>query len=210
MIYRDEKKDKNKPIISFLAVAFADNEIHARQLLKPIEDCPVRDRAIFSQEYSRQSMTDLSAGAYLHYLDDKRYRADNVWYHDFEKILTAMKSLIDNFPPAPSHTQWTNWGYTHSPERIDMAFSQEDDFYIALYGAWGDPIDDDHYIRFITDQMKKLEPYATGIQLADENLINRTARFMSDENMHRLHKIRLKWDKDEIFPKWWGSIEVDV
>lgn len=206
MIFRDEKKDKKSPIISFLAVAFTDNEVHARQLLKEAEECPVRGRALTVEEYRRQSVTELSAGAYLHYFPDKRYLADNVWYNDFEKILPGMQPIIEEFPPAPSHTQWTNWGYVNAPERVDMAFSQEDDFYLALYGAWSDPIEDDKYRTWVTERMKALEPFSSGIQLADENLINRPARFMSDENMLRLDKIRAKWDPEKIFPEWFGRI----
>ncbi len=207
MIFRDEKKDKKFPIISFLAVAFTDNEVHARQLLKEAEECPVRGRAITVEEYRRQSVTNLSAGAYLHYLPDKRYLADNVWYNDFEKILPGMQPIIEEFPPAPSHTQWTNWGYINSPKRVDMAFSQEDNFYLALYGAWSDPTEDDQYRNWVTERMKALEPYSSGIQLADENLKNRPARFISDENMHRLDKVRDKWDPDKVFPEWFGRIK---
>jgi hypothetical protein len=202
MIFRDEKKDIKRPIISFLAVAFSDSEVNARKLLKEVEGCPVRHRALTTEEYSRQSLTNLSASAYLHYLPEKRYVADNVWYHDFEKILPEMTPLLENFPPAPSHTQWTNWGYVKSPKRLDMAFSLEDDFYIALYGAWSDPMEDDKYITFVTKNMRALAPHSTGIQLADENLINRPARFMSDENMRKLAEIRAKWDKDLVFPEW--------
>lgn len=206
MIFRDEKKDARRPIISFLAVAYADNEVHARQLLKETESCPVRNRAITTEEYSRQSLTNLSAGAYLHYLPEKRYLADNVWYKDYEKILSGMAPLIEHFPPAPSHTQWTNWGYVKTPKRIDMAFSLEDDFYLALYGAWSDPLDDDKYKAFVTERIGALAPFSTGIQLADENLINRPARFMADNNMQKLAKLRAKWDPNKVFPEWFGHV----
>lgn len=206
MIFRDEKKDKRKPIISFLAVAFSDNEVNARKLLKEAEDCPVRERAITVEEYCRQSVADLTAGAYLHYLHEKRYLADNIWYNDFEKILPGMAPIIDEFPPAPSHTQWTNWGYVNTPKRPDMAFSQEDDFYLALYGAWSDPTEDEKYKSWVTKRMQELAPYSSGIQLADENLINRPARFISDKNMQRLDKIREKRDPDKVFPEWFGRI----
>ena len=206
MIFRDEKKDKKHPIISFLAVVYSDNEVNARKLLKEAEECPVRGRAITVEEYSRQSITSLSAGAYLHYLPEKRYLADNVWYSDFEKILPGMKPIIEEFPPAPSHTQWTNWGYVNTPKRTDMAYSKEDDFYLALYGAWGDPADDRKYTTWVTERMRALQPYSSGIQLADENLMNRPARFMADENMRRLDKLRTKWDPDKVFPEWFGRI----
>jgi len=148
----------------------------------------------------------ITKGAYLHYLPEKRYLADNVWYHDFEKLLPGMIPIIEEFPPAPSHTQWTNWGYVNTPPRIDMAYSLEDDFYLALYGAWSDPMDDDKYKTWVTERMRTLGANSTGIQLADENLMNRPARFMSDENMQRLDNLRKKWDPDKRFPEWFGRI----
>lgn len=204
MIFRDDKKNIKKPIMSFLAVAFTDDEESARQLLKEAEECPVRGRAITAEEYSLQNLTTLSAGAYLHYLPEKRYLADNIWYSDFENILPRMTSIIEQFPPAPSHTQWTNWGYVKTPKRLDMAFSQEDDFYLALYGAWDAPVDDEKYRLWVTDQMKTLAPYSSGVQLADENLMNRPARFMSEENKRQLDQLRAKWDSQQVFPKWWN------
>lgn len=206
MIFRDEKRTLQEPIISFLAVAFCDNEVTARQLLREAEACPVRDRALTTESYCRQSLTNLSAGAYLHYLPEKRYLADNVWYHDFDQILPEMAPIIEQFPPAPSHTQWTNWGYIKSPKRADMAFSLEDDFYFALYAAWSDPMEDEKYTTWVTERMGQLARNATGIQLADENLIHRPARFMSDKNMRQLDKLRTKWDPNTIFPEWFGRI----
>ena len=149
-------------------------------------------------------MTVLSSGADLHYLKDKRYIGDNVWYHDFDKILTGMRPLMKDFPPAPSHTQWTNWGYVHAPKRPDMAYSMEDDFYLALYGAWPDPVDDEKYTNFVTERMRALAPFSTGSQLADCNLMNRPARFMSEKNLKRLDKLRAKWDPDGVFPDYFG------
>lgn len=206
MIFRDEKKDTKNPIISFLAVSFSDSEVNARKELEEASECPVRNRAFTREEFTRQSVTNLSAGAYLHYLADKRYLADNVWYKDFDKILPAIKPLIDDFPPAPSHTQWTNWGYVKAPERLDMAFSEENDFYLALYAAWPNPSDDEKYRSFVTDRMKAMAKHSSGIQLADENLMNRPAKFMADANIAKLDKLRAKWDPERIFPEWFGRV----
>ena len=69
-----------------------------------------------------------------------------------------------------------NWG--PSPKRPDMAYSVEDDTYIALYGVWTDPAEDAANVAWATDRMREMEPLASGIQLADENLGRRPARFV--------------------------------
>jgi hypothetical protein len=50
--------------------------------------------------------------------------------------------------------------------------------------------------------MRSMESLASGIQLADENLDQRTARFMSDENYARYDKIRAAYDPDQLFCSW--------
>jgi hypothetical protein len=47
--------------------------------------------------------------------------------------------------------------------------------------------------------MARLEPRASGIQLADENLINRPAPFMAPEALERLEGLRAKHDPDGVF-----------
>jgi FAD/FMN-containing dehydrogenase len=49
------------------------------------------------------------------------------------------------------------------------------------------------------DQMRKLEPLSRGIQLADENLLYRPARFLTDANRERLEALRATYDPDGRF-----------
>ena len=48
-------------------------------------------------------------------------------------------------------------------------------------------------------QMRRLEPLSRGIQLADENLHHRPARFLTDENAARLESLRAQYDPDGRF-----------
>ena len=70
--------------------------------------------------------------------------------------------------------------------RADMAYSMEDDIYLALYAVWTDPADDDRHGAWPVTNMAAMEHLATGVQLADENLGQRPARFVTDEHMARL------------------------
>ena len=49
-----------------------------------------------------------------------------------------------------------------------------------------------------------MEHLATGIQLADENLGLRPARFVSDEHLARLDGLRARYDPDGRFHPWMG------
>ena len=97
---------------------------------------------------------------------------------------------------------WMNWGT--SPPREDMAYSVEDETYIACYasspGAEGDAIN----AEWSTERMREMEHLSSGIQLADENLGRRPARFVSDENLRRLDEVRAEYDPDGLFHPWMG------
>lgn len=73
-----------------------------------------------------------------------------------------------------------------------------------MYAAWTDPADDQKYTSWVTDHMRAWEPYASGIQLADENLLNRPYRFVTTENLQRLDDLRAKWDPEGVFVSWLG------
>jgi hypothetical protein len=93
------------------------------------------------------------------------------------------------------------------PGRPDMAYSVEDDTYIAASGVWQDAADDALNVPWAEERMRELEPLATGIQLADENLGRRPARFVSDERLERLDALCARHDPDGRFHPWMGRQE---
>jgi hypothetical protein len=132
-----------------------------------------------------------------------RYAADNMWTSaQADALLPGVRRIIETMPPHPSHFLWLNWG--PSPARQDMAYSLEDDIYLALYTVWKDPADDDKYADWARSNLAAMAHLATGIQLADENLGQRPAKFAADENMTRLDKARALYDPSERFHSWMG------
>jgi FAD/FMN-containing dehydrogenase len=71
--------------------------------------------------------------------------------------------------------------------------------YLAAFAGWHDPAEDDHYIAWPTNHMRRLEPLSEGIQLADENLWQRPARYLSDDNVARLERLRGQYDPEGRF-----------
>jgi FAD/FMN-containing dehydrogenase len=195
--------------IAVTGPTLVDTEVQAREALALLATCPVADRATAAAPYVEASMDDLFAGVHAAYPDAHRYSADNMWTHaDIEELLPGIRAVADSMPPAPSHMLWMNWGpgATTAPQRPDMAYSVEDDTYIALYGVWQDSADDGPNVAWATNNMRAMEPLATGIQLADENLGNRPARFVSDANMARLDELRAARDPDGRFHPWMGRL----
>jgi hypothetical protein len=82
----------------------------------------------------------------------------------------------------------------------------EDDIYIALYSVWKRAEDDGAFARWPVDRMREMETLATGCQLADENLGQRPARFVSDANLARLDRARATFDPSGRFQPWMGRL----
>ena len=97
---------------------------------------------------------------------------------------------------------WMLWG---PPQSLpDMAFSMQDNLYIALYGVWENEAEDAAHQAWVTDHMRALEPFASGIQLADENLGARPFRFLTDANFKRLQALRSRYDPNGRFHSYMG------
>ncbi len=204
LIHRDEEGEIE---IAVAAPVLASDEQEAREALAVLEECPLLDRAKLAVPFVPGQMADLYAGVHAAYPDEHRYAVDNMWTHaPIEELLPGLRRIADTMPPAPSHMLWMNWGpgSTRAPERPDMAFSVEDDTYVAAYGVWQDPGEDGAYVAWATERMREMEHLASGIQLADENLANRPARFVTEANLARLDELRAKHDPASRFHSWMG------
>jgi len=195
----------DEPLISLNATAFTDTEEEAREQLSIYESCPARDQVLQTRLNEVSDTGTLSkVGTDPHYDETKRYLADNMWTHAaFDDLWPNLEDMLKTWPPAPTHLVTFNWGgYDGQPERPSMAYSVEDEMYYGLYAAWADPADDQKYTNWLTDHLRAWEPYSSGIQLADENLINRPYRFVTDEYLRRLDEFRATWDPDAMFVSW--------
>lgn len=183
----------------------ADSEDEARAALSLLDTCPARSRALMQERYAKTEFNELMQGGEdLLYPRNRRYAADNMWTSaTAAALLPGMRKIANTLPAAPSHMMWMLWG---PPQTLpDMAFSIQDDLYIALYSVWDDANQDAEHQRWVTDNMRELEPLATGIQLADENLAARPFRFLSDGSAVRLEAIRARRDPHGMFHSYMAA-----
>jgi len=204
IVHRDEHGELE---IAVTGPVLASSEADARAALALLESCPAYARAKLAEPYIPVALEDLYAGVHVAYPDGHRYATDNMWTHaPIERLLPGLRQIAETMPEAPSHMLWMNWGpgSTPAPPRPDMAYSVEDDTYIALYGVWQDAEHDAANIAWATERMREMEALATGIQLADENLALRPARFLSEAHMSRLDELRAIHDPQGRFHPWMG------
>jgi FAD/FMN-containing dehydrogenase len=196
-------RDQGEPEVVVTAPVLAPSEAEAREALALLESCPANGRAKIAMPYFPARLEDLYAGVHASYPDDHRYAVDNMWTRaSAADLLPGIRRIAETLPEAPSHMLWMNWG--ESPAREEMAYSVEDEIYIALYAVWQDPAGDEENVEWATGNMKAMEHLASGIQLADENLGRRPANFVRGENLERLDQLRAERDPEGLFHEWMG------
>jgi FAD/FMN-containing dehydrogenase len=199
------------PALQVLAPVLAETEEQARSELAFLDQCPLRDVALQSETYRSTDVGELVAHSADFYPAGWRYAVDNMWTHaGAEQLVPGYRRILETLPQSPSHAMWMNWRPATGPVRPDMAYSLEDDVYLALYGVWEGEASDALFADWATERMSEMAPLASGIQLADENLGRRPGRFVSDEHLRRLDQVREQWDPSGVFHAWMGRPNDDV
>ena len=188
--------------ITVVAPVFASSWSEAWRWLSFFNKGPLRRKARRSIPFI-PGMRAMYYGVSSHYPDGHRYAVDNMWTSaSIDELLPGVMRIAETLPPAPSHMLWMNWA--PPSDRPDMAYSMEDDIYLALYSVWKNAADDAQFDAWPVERMREMETLASGCQLADENLAQRPARFVSDENLARLDRARATFDPEGRFHAWMG------
>jgi FAD/FMN-containing dehydrogenase len=199
--------EDGEPELVVVAPALVDTPAQAAEALRFIDECPILDQAVETALNEEITLDELYDAVHQFYPDGARYAVDNMWTHaPASELIDGIQAIAASLPPAPSAMLWMNWGAGDEPQRPGMAFSVEDDTYIAVYAVWDDPADDERYVSWPEERMRAMEHTASGIQLADENLGRRPARFVTDAAMARLDAIRAHYDPEGRFHQWMGRV----
>lgn len=193
------------PAILLASPVFADSEKDAEEALALLGTCPAVGTAIAKISYALTDLPTWYTAVMSNYLSDHRYSADNMWTSaPAADLMPGIRRILETMPPHPAHFLWLNWG--PSPARQDMAYSVEAEVYLALYSGWLHEADDEKYADWPRAHMAAMADLATGIQLADENLGERPAKFATDEAMARLDRVREAYDPEGRFYSWMGRV----
>ena len=193
-----------------IAPVMADSWKEAREMVAFMSNSSVRSKASFTLPLLPMSLNFMmKTGEKTLFLSNTRWSADNMCMDTpIDPLLPAIRSIADTQPPHPSHVLWLNW---NGPVQLaDMAFSMQFRTYLALYCGLGKGVDEAQHVNWATDHMKAMEPWSRGIQLADENLARRPAKFVSDANMVRLDQARAKYDPQGRFHPWMGRLTTEA
>jgi hypothetical protein len=178
-------------------VLMFDDE-QALAALGRLDECPVRDRALHVEEAKPTPFTDLYDGPESIEPEGVRWAADGMWTNAGpDELLEPVKQLFLDVPTPESHIFWYPWRPRSFGD--DAAISVQGKIYIAAFAGWHDPEQDRRFIEWPTEHMRRMEPLSEGIQLADENLHERPARYLSPEHEERLEQLRAQLDPNGRF-----------
>lgn len=194
--------------IEAFAPIFADSRDELEAAKAFMLKSPIKNKAYLRIPFINFKIDTMYRFAMTHYPENYHWGVDNMWTKaSIDDLMPHLKAISTDLPPAPAHFLWLNW---QPPTRPDMAFSMEDKIYLALYGSWKNPKDTSQYENWATGHMRKMEHLATGIQLADEGLHKRTARFLSDKHLQKLTDIRSQRDPKGVFNEWHSKVELGI
>lgn len=195
------------PGIEAVAPVFADTKAEVEAATAFLNDSPIRRKAFFRTPFVPMPIGWMYRFAMTHYPSEHHWGVDNMWTRaHVSELMPFLKEIADTLPPAPTHLLWLNW--QPPVRRSKMAFSVEDQIYLALYGAWKSPADTPRYQHWASDLMRKMEHLSSGIQLADEGLHQRPARFLSDPHLKKMDSIRNERDPEGLFHEWHSRLAV--
>lgn len=197
-VIRDDD-DNSTVMLALTGDALCESTTAAHRALALLEESPVLGRAL-----SRDVMNPVSLDGLLQRFEDlldsagRRYHVDNSWTSaPAAQLLPTIHTIIEQLPPPPSHLYLLWWGPARPLD--DMAFSMQGRLFLSLYAISDDPSQDDQLRQLVTAGMRALEPWADGIQLADENLDDRPFKFMAASHFARLEQARSAYDPDRRF-----------
>lgn len=189
-------RDETALIVMCQALMYDDDE--AWHALHRLSECPILDRALHVEEPRQVSFTDLYDGPNSIEPEGVRWSSDGMWTNvKGDDLLEQVRPLFHDVPTPESHVFWYPWRQQDFGD--DAAISVQGDLYLAAFAGWHDPAQDERYIAWPGDQMRRMEGISEGIQLADENLWQRPARFLSPENEARLEALRARHDPEGRF-----------
>jgi FAD/FMN-containing dehydrogenase len=195
------------PGIEAFAPIFADNEDEFQAAKAFMLNSPIKKNAIVATPAFNPGIEVFYRATMTHYPANYHYGVDNMWTHaSIDELMPYLKKIAQTLPPAPSHFLWLNW--YPDPLTVDMAYSKEDNIYLALYSCWKNAKDTEKYNFWAADMIREMQHLSSGIQLADEGLHKRTDHFMRPENLRRVQEIRAQRDPQGLFFEWHSKPEL--
>jgi FAD/FMN-containing dehydrogenase len=126
----------------------------------------------------------------------RRWLVDNAFIKNDVDVPAVLEEAFMTLPSR----EFTAMYYPLSPHSRrplpDMAFSLTSDHYFAVYAIYEDDKDDEKWVSWLQQTMKKVEPSSIGTFTGETDFQIRESKYWGKPQWERLGEIRKKWDPE--------------
>jgi FAD/FMN-containing dehydrogenase len=185
------------PVPHVTGIAMGDSEDEVTEMLALLEDTPFRDRLVDSMEFVPTTLNKLYDGNAVVTLQRYGWAGDGLWTDaSAEEMVPPFDELCLDVPSGAAYGFWYPWGEVDVPDSVLSVTGKN---YLAGFSAWIPGDDEGPHRRWLVEKIGAMDHLSKGIQLADENLLDRPARYFTDEASARLEAVRDRYDPDRLF-----------
>ena len=205
LIVLPEPVDGVTKAVNVSAIAYADTEDEARDLLSPLTAARSVAEPFALEEASPTSFGDMFN------LIDVSFRpcrvAADTFFFDLS-MREVMEHFVDHFATAPSPL--TNVLCEVKPKPIklyDAAYSMRRRTFLAPYSFWMDEKDDEQNIAWLKRSQEILAPLSAGHFISEADLEadpGRAQRSFSAASWEKIQAVKVKYDPDGVFHTYLG------
>lgn len=161
-------------IVNFLAMKNTDEE--ARKALAPAQG--TRPDGAIEEWFSQKDSLDQEYTAMdKAFPKDRRWLVDNTLIKNDVDVPAVLEEAILTMPSRAFTLMWSPLSPRSRRPLPDMAFSLISDHYFAVYAAYDNKEDDDKWVSWLQQTMKRVEPYSIGTFIGETDFLIRKSKY---------------------------------
>jgi FAD/FMN-containing dehydrogenase len=196
-----DPKSPSKRNLIITATAFANTKDEARRWLQPLDQGPknhIKKNLNITKLFSELEDNTTESGAQMRFAQDTFITDEKP-----SEYLSYLFKLA-SYCPSPHSVLMVAFRPASLSEIIqkDMAFSMIGNTYIAAYGAWKNPVEDEENRAWVNKVAEYMTPFTKGHYVNESDLKrseNRASQCFSKENWTKLEELRKVYDPEELF-----------
>ena len=192
-------------VVNVTAVAFADTEEEARDLLSPMPEARSVANPIMSEEVKPVTFNDLFNLVDLSFPPCRA--AADTFYFDIS-MREVMEKFVEHFAAAPSPMSNVLCEVKPKPIRLlDTAYSMRRRTFLSPYSFWMDEKEDEQNVAWMKGTQEILAPLSAGHFVSEADLEAspaRSERSFSQANWQKIQAVKNKYDPNGVFHTFLG------
>ena len=191
-------------ICTFRAVAYANDEQQANQILMQVADSELGEISLSKREREYTSLTTMSAESSAVY-PRLRFATNDVWTDSPAETLIVLAEYLKKAPSKMTTISASFVGKARPPENVSYSLMGKS--HIICIPIWEAPDDDLANKTWVHEATAAAQPYSIGHYINDADIVSspELARLcFSQKSWGRLRALRRKYDPQGVFHDYFG------